>query len=197
MGFGPLFLGLMFLFDAQAGLRADDGSVYMIIDLFPDILGWFLIFYGLVTLSKKAPSFEKMKKPVFFMGLLSAFSLAKDTVLFSHFYTAAGLQRAYGEVFDFCDHLLTLAFMYFLFKEMVPLARKYGEDKLAVHHRTIPTVVLVEGVCFVLSKALSLVPVEKIANVGIVISRLDYLFWIFLIWFAVITMVRSMIRISD
>ncbi len=197
MGFGPLFLGLMFLFDAQAGLRTDDGSVYTMIDLFPDILGWLLMFWGLVTLSKKAPSFEKLKKPAGFLGLLSVFSLAKDTVLYSRFYTVAGNQNLPGEVFDFCDHLLSLAFLYFLFSEMVPLARKYGEDKLAVHHRTIPTVVIAEGVCFVSAKVLSLIPVDGIAKAGLIISRLDYLFWIFLIWFAVITMVRSMLRISD
>lgn len=197
MGFGPLFLGLMFLFDAQAGLRAADGSVYMMIDLFPDILGWLLMFWGLVTLSKRAPSFEKMKKPAAFLGLLSVFSLAKDTVLFTRFYTAAGMQKIPGEIFDFCDHLLTLAFMYFLFKNMVPLARKYGEDKLAVHHRTVPTVVIAEGAFFVLAKILSLISTDQIAKAGVIVSRLDYLFWIFLIWFAVITMVRSMIRISD
>lgn len=197
MGFGPLFLGLMFLFDAQAGLRTGDGSVYMMIDLFPDVLGWLLMFRGLVTLSRKAPSFEKLKKPAGFLGLLSVFSLAKDTVLYSRFYTAAGIQKTPGEIFDFCDHLLILAFIYFLFKKMVPLARKYGEDKLAVHHRTIPTVVVAEGVCFVLAKILPLIPAEEFAKAGLVVSRLDYLFWIFLIWFAVITMVRSMLRISD
>lgn len=197
MGFGPLFLGLMFLFDAQMGLRAADGSVHMIVDIFPDIIGWILIFYGLVTLTRKAPDFEAMKKPVVFLALLSVLSLSKDTLLYPHFYTAAGAQRLPGEVFDFCDHLLTLAFLYFLFQKMVPLARKYGEDKLAVHHRTIPTVVLAEGVCHVASRFLQILPVEALKKTGLIISRLDYLFWVFLIWFAVITMVRSMIRISD
>lgn len=197
MGFGPLFLGLMLLFDTQAGLRAADGSVYMMVDIFPDILGWILIFFGLRTLSKKAPSFETLKKPVAFLGVLSVFSLAKDTVLYSSFYTAAGAQKTAGEAFDFCDHILTLVFLYFLFSKMVPLARKYGEDKLAVHHRTIPTVVVAEGVCHVLSRVLQILPVEELKKAGQIVSRLDYLFWIFLIWFAVITMVRSMIRISD
>ena len=197
MGFGPIFLGIMFLFDAQAGLRAADGSVHMMLDLFPDLVGWLLLFRGLTVLSEWEKAFLPLKRPAFLMGMLAAFSLAKDTILFPYFYTASGSHRFSVEIFDFCEHLLILAFLYVLFQKMVPFARKHGEDKLAIHHRTVPTLVLAEGGIFVLSKILSVLSVKELESFAVVVSRLDYLFWIFLVWFAVIAMVRSMIRITD
>ena len=89
MGFGPIFLGIMFLFDAQAGLRAADGSVHMMLDLFPDLVGWLLLFRGLTVLSEWEKAFLPLKRPAFLMGMLAAFSLAKDTILFPYFYTAS------------------------------------------------------------------------------------------------------------
>ena len=74
---------------------------------------------------------------------------------------------------------------------MVPFARKHGEDKLGVHHRTVPTLVLAEGGIFVLSKILSVLSVKELESFAVVVSRLDYLFWIFLVWFAVIAITKS------
>ena len=58
MGFGFLFLGVMFLFDSQIALtESDSGALYGIVDLFPDVIGWILLFFGLNALGKKDSGF--------------------------------------------------------------------------------------------------------------------------------------------
>ena len=199
MGFGALFLGFMFLYDFQIGLRASESEgAYALLDIFPDAIGWILLFFGLRRLCKKSDSFSFLKKSTLFFLVLSVFSLVKETLLFSVFYSKNGIQVFAGECFDVCEHLLTLAFIWLLFQKTAPLCRKYGEDRLSQSHLLVPRIALVEAVLFVLVMIARFLPLPQSANSYInVISRLDFLFWVFLIWYGTVTLFRSLRRVSD
>ncbi len=199
MGFGAMFLGFMFLYDFQIGLRASESEgAYALLDIFPDAIGWCLLFFGLRALAKKFDSFQFLKNSTVFFFVLSLFSLAKETFLFSVFYTPEGRQIFAGQCVDACEHFLTLGFIYLLFQKTAPLCRKYGEDKLSQSHQLLPRIALVEGILFALILVLKLFPLpQDMLSYVSVISRLDFLFWVFLIWYGTITLFRSLRRISD
>ena len=200
MGFGPLFLGLMFLYDFQIGLRhAGAESAYALLDIFPDAIGWLLILIGLNTLSKKAEGFDFVKKSTPFLLILSLFSLAKDTLLFNTFYISGGKDQILaGKAVDFCEHLLTLAFLYLFFLALSRFCHKNGEDKLSASHSMTSRIALTEGALFIVAQAssLSFLP-QGLKSAILILSRLDFLFWVFLIWYGVIAVIRTMIRISE
>lgn len=205
MGFGALFLGFMFLYDFQIGLRPSESEgVYALLDIFPDAIGWILLFVGLNILSKRFDSFRFLRNSTVFFFVLSLFSLVKESFLFSVFYfqdalyAQSGTQIFVGECLDFCEHLLTLGFIYLLFQKTAPLCRKYGEDKLSRSHELVPRIALVEGALFVTAFLLRILPLPRgILPYANVVSRLDFLFWVFLIWYGTITLFRSLRRISD
>ena len=199
MGFGALFIGFMFLYDFQIGLRASEGaSAYAILDIFPDAIGWILLFAGLTVLAKKFDSFRFLRNTTVFFFVLSVFSLVKESFLFSVFYSSEGVQILAGECFDVCEHFLTLGFIYLLFQKTAPLCRKYGEDKLSRSHELMPRIALVEGALFACIFAFRFLPLtNNVLPYMNVISRLDFLFWVFLIWYGTITLFRSLRRISD
>ncbi len=199
MGFGSLFLGFMFLYDFQVGLRAEGSEgAYALLDIFPDPIGWLLILLGLLTLSKKAEGFGTLRRfPVFFLAL-SVFTFLKDTLLFNLFYTPEGVQNFVGSTVDFCEHLLTLAFFYLFFTQTALLCRKQGEDKLSRSHAMVPRIAMTEGALFLLARLGSYLSLPtSLEKVFLILSRLDFLFWVFLVWFAVISLVRAMLRISE
>ncbi len=199
MGFGALFLGFMFLYDFQIGLRGSDGEgAYAILDVFPDAIGWILLFVGLNILSKKFDSFRFLRNTTAFFFVLSLFSLVKESFLFPVFYSQEGKQVFAGECFDVCEHLLILGFVYLLFQKTAPLCRKYGEDKLSRSHELVPRIALVEGVLYSFISVMRFFPLpDGVLPYVNVISRLDFLFWVFLIWYGTITLFRSLRRISD
>ncbi len=198
MGFGALFLGFMFLYDFQVGLRHTGAQeAWAMLDLFPDCIGWCLLFFGLNRLAKKEKKFENLRLFSIFFLVLSLFTLAKDTLLYSAFYTES-VQNFAGEAVDFCVHLLELAFIVLLFRQTAPFCRKYGEDKLALSHSNVPRIAAAEGFLFVLARLGRLFAFsDSLLSIWNVISVLDFIFTVFLVWYGTIALFRALMRISD
>lgn len=200
MGFGAIFLGIMFLYDFPI-LVGKDGVAYMAPDIFPDLVGWILLFFGVRALAKNAAGLDKLRWFPLPMMLFSALSLVKETLWFTSFYTYAEnqiTQNLAGVSIDVCMRLLEMSFFVLLFRRSAVFCRKKGEDKLSNSHQTVPRIAVVEGVLFALSRIGLVLPLtEEMAKVFNVLSQLDNLFMIFLVWFAAIAMVRALIRITD
>lgn len=198
MGFGALFLGIMFLYDFQVGLRlSGEETAYAMLDLFPDVIGWILIFVGLSRLVKHVESLAPLKKFSMLFIPLSLLTLGKDTFFYSTFYVE-NTQRFTGEILDFCVHLVELAFLAKLFSQTEKFCRKNGEDKLAASHANVPRIAAAEGFLFVLARGLRLLPLpQNVLSYVSVISILDFLFQVFLIWYGVIAMLRALLRLSE
>ncbi len=194
-----MFIGFMFLYDFQMGLRAPGSEeAYALLDIFPDVLGWLLLFWGILRLSQRKEAFLPLKPMALFMTGVSVLTLAKDTFLFDLFFTSQGQQNTVGLVLDGCEHLFTLAFVWLLFQKTQVLCQKCGEDKLSRFHAIVPRIAVTEGVLFLISSLLRLFPLQGIAvAVAQIISRLDFLFWVFLVWFGTIALFRAMVRIDD
>ena len=60
MGFGAIFLGIMFLYDFPITL-GKAGEAYMTLDIFPDLAGWILLFFGVSALAKKAEGLDRLR----------------------------------------------------------------------------------------------------------------------------------------
>lgn len=199
MGFGAMFIGFMFLYDFQMGLRAPGSEeAYALLDIFPDVLGWLLLFWGIYRLSQRKEMFLSLKAIALFMTVFSVFTLVKDTFLFDWFFSPKGEQNATGLLLDGCEHFFTLVFVWLLFQKTQVLCRKCGEDKLSRFHAIVPRIAVTEGALFLLSALLRLLPLQGTAvAVAQIISRLDFLFWVFLVWFGTIALFRAMVRIDD
>ncbi|MBE6713206.1 MAG: hypothetical protein E7580_06780 [Ruminococcaceae bacterium] len=209
MGFGAIFLGIMFLYDFPIVVGKPP---HMIIDIFPDLAGWILLYFGVTALSKKTEGLERLRFVPLAMMAFSALSLLKDTLWFEGFHKVSEVllsenaakvhynvsQTFAGVSFDVCMRLFEMAFLMLLFRRSAVFCRKKGEDKLAMSHLSVPGIALVEGVLFSVSKiALAFSLPKGLANAFGVLSQLDNLFAVFLIWYAAIAMVRALIRISD
>ncbi len=200
MGFGAMFLGFMLLYDAQIALRHQgEETVYAILDIFPDALGWILLFVGLKALTEKAEQFRFLRNSTLFFLVLSLFSLGKETLLYSVFYSSDGsTQVLSGAVFDVCEHLLTLVFIYLLFQKTAALCKEKREKKLSSFHNAMSFFVIGEGVLYVLAKVARLVFTAETTAVYVnALSMLDFLFWICLVWYGAIALFRAMMRLSD
>ena len=200
MGFGAIFLGIMFLYDFPIPV-GKDGVAYMAPDIFPDLIGWILLFFGVRTLAKNAAGLDKIRFFPLPMILLSALSILKETLWFSAFYTYAEnqiTQNLAGVSIDVCTRLMEMTFLVLLFRRSAVFCRKKGEDKLSNSHQMVPRIAIVEGVLFTLSRIGLILPLTKeMADVFNVLSQLDNLFMIFLVWYAAISMVRALIRVTD
>lgn len=200
MGFGAIFLGIMFLYDFPIPV-GKDGVAYMAPDIFPDLIGWILLFFGVRTLAKNAAGLDKIRFFPLPMILLSALSILKETLWFSAFYTYAEnqiTQNLAGVSIDVCTRLMEMTFLVLLFRRSAVFCRKKGEDKLSNSHQMVPRIAIVEGVLFTLSRIGLVLPLTKeMADVFNVLSQLDNLFMIFLAWYAAIAMVRALIRVTD
>ena len=200
MGFGAIFLGIMFLYDFPIPV-GKEGTAYMAPDMFPDLIGWILLFFGVSALAKKASGLEKIRFFPLPMMVLSALSILKETLWFTAFYTYAEnriTQNFPGVSIDVCTRLAEMAFFILLFGRSAVFCRKKGEDKLSNSHQMVPRIAIVEGVLFALSRIGLVLPLTKeMAGVFNVLSQLDNLFMVFLVWYAAIAMVRALIRITD
>ena len=200
MGFGAIFLGIMFLYDFPIPV-GKGGVAYMAPDIFPDVIGWILLFFGVRALAKKASGMDQIRWIPLPMMVFSALSLLKETLWFHSFYTYAEhqiTQNLAGVSIDVCMRLVEMAFFVLLFLRSAVFCRKKGEDKLSNAHRMVPRIAIVEGVLFALSRIGLVLPLTKeMAGVFNVLSQLDNLFMIFLVWYAAIAMVRALIRITD
>ena len=200
MGFGAIFLGIMFLYDFPIPV-GKDGIAYMAPDIFPDLIGWILLFFGVRALAKNAAGLDKLRFFPLPMILLSVLSILKETLWFSDFYSYAEnqiTQNLAGVSIDVCTRLLEMVFLVLLFRRSAVFCRKKGEDKLSNSHQMVPRIAIVEGVLFALSHIGLMLPLTKeMADVFNVVSQLDNLFMIFLVWYAAIAMVRALIRVTD
>lgn len=201
MGFGALFLGIMFLYDFPITLAKSGGDAYIALDIFPDFVGWILLFFGARALAKHVKGLEKLRFLPLFMLALSLFSLAKDTLLFSSFYrvTEEGVRQVFaGVALDVCTRILEMLFFMGLFGASATLCRKKGEDKLSASHSMTRRIALVEAVLFGVSRIGLVLPLTKeMSQVFTVLSQLDNLFMVFLVWYGAIAMVRALVRITD
>ena len=200
MGFGAIFLGIMFLYDFPIPV-GKEGVPYMAMDIFPDFLGWILLFFGVSALAKNAKGLDKLRFASLPMLLFSVLSLLKDTLWFFSFYTVSDqriTQNFAGVGFDVCVRLFEMAFLVLLFRASAVFCRKKGEDKLAVSHNTVPGIAIFEGIVFAVSRIGLILPLtEEMTKVFNVLSSLDNLFMVFLVWYAAIAMVRALIRVTD
>ena len=117
MGFGAIFLGIMFLYDFPIPV-GKGGTAYMAPDMFPDLIGWILLFFGVSALAKKASGLEKIRFFPVPMMVLSALSILKETLWFTAFYTYAEnriTQNFAGVSIDVCTRLAEMMFFVLLF----------------------------------------------------------------------------------
>jgi hypothetical protein len=178
--------------------QSGTGTAYAALDIFPDAVGWLLLFFGLRSLSRVIPMSRHLRFSPLYLLCFSLLITAKGTVLFSHFFSPQGVQGWAGESLDLVNHLLKLLFLYLLFEKTAAVCRKNGEDKLAFSHGMTRRIALVEGGLFLLTKLTAFFPVQGNAALPFsVISMLDMIFWIFLIWYGAIALCRAMIRVSD
>jgi len=200
MGFGSIFLGIMFLYDFPIPVGKDNVA-FMALDIFPDFIGWILLFFGVSALAKKAQGLDKVRLIPLPMILFSVLSLLKDTLWFSTFYSVAEksiTQNFAGVSFEVCLRLFEMTFLVLLFRASAAFCRKKGEDRLSNAHMTVPRIAIVEGVLYSVSRIGVVLPLTReMANVFTVLSQLDNLFAVFLVWYAAISMVRALIRVTD
>lgn len=200
MGFGAIFLGIMFLYDFPIPV-GKERIAYMAPDIFPDLVGWILLYFGVSALAKYAKGLERLRFVPLPMAVFSVLSLLKETLWFSNFYVFEEnriTQNFAGISFDVCMRLFEMAFLVYLFRCSAVFCRKKGEDKLSVTHATVPKIAIFEAVLFAVSHIGLIVPLTKeMTSVFNVLSSLDNLFMVFLVWYAAIAMVRALIRVTD
>jgi hypothetical protein len=199
MGFGAIFLGIMFLYDFP--ITVARGSTYLALDIFPDFAAWILLYFGVKALAKKAEGLEKVRRMPLLMLPLSLLVLLKDTAFFSSFYTVteqAVSQNIAGIAIDVCIRILEMGFLMVLFDASARFCRKKGEDRLSRSHGMTRRIALVEAVLFSVSRLGVLLPLQgELKNLFYVLSQLDSLFMVFLVWYGTIAMVRALIRVTD
>ena len=197
MGFGFLFIGFMLLYDYEIVLAAD-GVGYLALDIFPDVLGFLLLFLGLRKLCRKGEDFAFLKKASLFLLPLSVLMLVKGTLLFPAFYDAAtGKMGLAATALDVCMRLLKLAFTYLLFQKTAAMAFRLGEPKLSSHHGLIPRIAMVDGVLYLASTALRTFAPQSLLTLTSTVTILELLFWVLLVWFGAICLFRCVLRLSD
>lgn len=197
MGFGFLFIGFMLLYDFEIGLVAGGGASYLLLDIFPDVLGFLLLFLGLRKLCQKGEDFAFLKKATLFLFPLSVLMLLKGTLFFSVFYGEAGKASLAATALDACMRLLKLAFTYLLFQKTSAMTFRLGEPKLSSHHGFLPRIALVDGVLYLAATALRNFAPDGFATVTATLVTLELLFWVFLVWFGAICLFRCVLRLSD
>lgn len=199
MGFGALFLGIMFFYDVPIFLsHSSSEAAYIALDIFPDAIGWILFFFGLRALSQKAEGFERLRFAPLFGLAFSVLSLLKDTLFFSSFYTVEekNVQQIFAGIsFDVCLRILEMGFLVLLFSKTAKVCKEKKEDKIASAHQMCTRIAVAEGILFVLSSLLG--AFGLLPSIVPVISGLENLFMVFLVWFGAISMVRAELRISE
>ena len=193
MGFLPISIGVMLLFDLQIALTRD-GAVYAVLDVFPNVLGFALILIGLIRLARRGETCRKETACAAFLTVVSLFVLAKDTLLYGSFY-ADGIEIVAGQTIGFCQHLLILGFLVLLFRRTGKALLSLEEDRLAQTHGRVTGFALAEGIVYVLCYILGFVPGFP-ENALSVIKLLDMLFWIALVWYGGISQLRAALRVN-
>ena len=195
MGLGFLFLGFMFLFDFETALsHTDSAEVYMLIDIFPDVIGWVLILVGLFLYAKKHAEFSSLKIFALPMLAVAVFTLLAGTLWYPVFYVN-GVGNAFLSYFSIAVHAAELVFSFLLFSKLQPICEKEKEPKLASSCRLMRIFVCTEGLLYALSLVLRLA--LRGAMAAVLVQRLDYLFWVLAIWYGAILLLRSDLKLSD
>ena len=194
MGFLPISLGVMLLYDLQIGLRAPGGEVYAIVDVFPNVLGLALILWGLIRLAKRAGPCKTEIICDACMTLFSVFVLVKDTLLYARFY-AGGTESAAGQCVGFCQHILLLGLLTLVFRKTGSVLSDLGEAKLARAHIRMTSFALMEGLVYVVCFILGMIGTAGFLLTFLgVLRMLDMLLWLFIVWYGGINQLRAALR---
>lgn len=196
MGLGLLFVGFMFLHDSQIALRNSAGEIHMIVDIFPDLLGWILLFFGLYKLCKREERFALVRNLCLPMLALSLFTFLAETAFYPVFFPN-GANGAVIEIVRFAENILIAVFSFLLFKEMVLFCQKEGEEKLANCFRYGKGFAVTEAVLYLAAQIARFSVPEDMKTLASGLSVCYYLFWIFFIWYSVIQLFRAYRKIYE
>ena len=193
-----LGLGFFFLFDVELFLTSKEGSApYACLNLFPDVIAWLLMAAGLWILCRKHPHFKPLRFAASVHFFLSVFTLLTETAFFSVFYRMEGEypeKILFLEIFEYALRVTEFIFCLHLFGQVRLLCGEEKDDKLARACRLEERFIAAHFVLFAASAVLSFLPVPAI--VSAVADRLQYLFWILVIWYGGITLIRCDLRLS-
>ncbi len=193
-----LGLGFFFLFDAETYLRAGQGSApYAVLDLFPDVLAWLLMAAGLWILCREHPHFKPLRFAASVHFFLSVFTLLTETAFFSVFYRMEGEypeKILFLEIFEYALRVTEFIFCLHLFGQVRLFCGEKEDEKLVRACRLEEGFILTHFILFAAAIVLKYLPLP--AAVPAVADRLQYLFWILVIWFGGITLIRCDLRLS-
>ena len=194
MGTGLLFIGFFFLFDFQIALKtAGSETVYAILDIFPDAIGWLLIFIGTLRARRHEIKFKPLVPASAVLFAVSVFTVLSETAFFGVFYPDGNPVLAL-RVAEVAIHLGELAFSFFLFRAVRALCKGKKEEKLVRASLNELIQIAAHGVLFVIYMALSFaLPKSTVTSV---IYYLEYLFWIAVVWYGAVTLIRCDLNLS-
>ncbi len=196
MGFLPISIGVMLLYDLQIGLSHAGGEPYAVLDVFPNTLAFLLILFGLIRLHKNG---GESKREIIFAGFMTFFSLfvfVKDVFLYRVFYSA-GLEGLAGRCVTFCQHVLILGFLVVLFRKTGAFLLDRGEEALSRTHNRMKAFVCMEAVIYTVCFVLSFFAGDGFTGTfRLILERLDMLLWVFLVWYGGIAQLRASLRLG-
>ena len=201
MGFLPISIGVMLLYDFPIGLsHTGSKEVYAVLDIFPDVLGFALILFGLIRLSKRG--YECKREIVFasVMTLVSSFVFVKDVLLFRSFYSLDGengaLENTAGRYITFAQQVLILVFLVLLFRKLSSVLTDLDEPALARTNGRIPALALMDAAVYVLSFSLSFISGGLFETAARAAQLLHMLLWILIVWYGGISLLRASLRLN-
>ena len=197
MGFLPISIGIMLLYDFPIAL-SHPGSTepYAVLDIFPNVLGFVLILFGLIRLSKKGTACKPEMVYALCMTLFSGFVFTKDVFLYRFFYSAEGQESTAGRCVTFVQHLLILGFVALLFRKTASVLSELDETALSRLHKRVPLFVAMDAVIFLLAFLLSLFNISGMETVSRVAQILHMLLWIFIVWFGGVNQLRAALKVN-
>lgn len=199
-GFFFLGFGFYFLFDLEVLLRHAGGEApYAVLDLFPDVLAWLLMGIGLFFLTRKYAEVKSLRNAAVVHFALSVFTLLSETAFFAFFFTADpdGAERILAmEIFEYALRVTEFIYCVHLFDRIRLIAlNRENEPKLASACKTECIFIAAHFAVFAASIILKYVPASGTA--ARVADWLQYLFFLLVIWFGGITLIRCDLKMSE
>ena len=202
MGFGLISIGVMFLFD-QPIYRTHPGETapYMMIDLFPDAIGWVLLLLGLYRLSRKKEEFLPLFRATAFFLPASVLLFFSETLFFPSFYpdfTALRHGAFPTELLNLLLHLGELLFLFFLFRRTEPLAEREDQKgivkMLSFGKKLILACVCLSPIVFLFDWVAAGEAALKIRGILAAFNNLSF---VVTVWLGLISFLRCDLKISE
>ena len=194
MGTGFLFVGFFFLFDFQIALKsAGSDTVYALLDIFPDVIGWILLLIGALRASRREKAFRPLVYGAAGLFLVSVFTLLSETAFFSVFYPGAAPVPGI-RVLEFAVHFGELLFSFFLFRTLYAFCKAKKEEKMTRATLNEQIQIVAHAVLYLAYLVLSFVLPKSV--VTSVFFYLEYLFWIAVVWYGAATLIRCDLNLS-